>query len=258
MLGDERHAGLGDAGLLGSDAAEALAEEALMVEPQLRDAADDRGGDDIGRIEPAAEPDLDDADIRRDAGEGEEGGGGGDLEEAGADAFGDVEHLGEQFGQRRIVDQGAGEADALVEADQVRAGVDMRLEAGGLGGGADERASRSLAVGAGDMDHRWQLQLGMAESVHEDRDPLQAEDIGAGRQRGEPLQLALTAGSSERAKSGIAISSLSLSDGEGGPCGAWWRDLADAEYPSTSLRLVPLPTNRGEEMGHAASLLGWR
>ena len=57
--------------------------------------------------------------------EGEEGGGGGRLEEAELHVAGGVERLGEQGRERVVVDQPAGEADALVEADQMRAGIDM-------------------------------------------------------------------------------------------------------------------------------------
>ena len=47
---------------------------------------DQRVLDDVGRIEPAAEPDLEDAGVGRRAREGEEGGGGRDFEEARLDA----------------------------------------------------------------------------------------------------------------------------------------------------------------------------
>ena len=88
--------GLGDAGLLGGDLREARAEELLMVEAERGDAADQRPLDDVGRVEPAAEPDLDDAGVGGRSRESEEGGGGGHLEEAGVDAVAGVEHLAEQ------------------------------------------------------------------------------------------------------------------------------------------------------------------
>ena len=76
-----------------------------MIEAELGDAADERRGDDVGRVEPAAEADLDDAGVGRCAREGEEGGGGGRLEEADLHAVGGVERLGEQGGERLVVDQ---------------------------------------------------------------------------------------------------------------------------------------------------------
>ena len=66
-------------------------------------------------------------------------------------------------GQRVVGDQLAGDADALVEADQMRRGVDVDALARRLGDGAQEGAGAALAVGAGDVDHRRQAALGMAE-----------------------------------------------------------------------------------------------
>ena len=68
---------------------------------ELGDAADQRALDDVGRVEPAAEADLDDAGVGGRAGEGEEGGGGGRLEEADLHAVRGVERLGEQGGEQR-------------------------------------------------------------------------------------------------------------------------------------------------------------
>ena len=65
--------------------------------------------------------------------------------------------------QPLLGDQLAGEPDALVEAHQVRRGVDVHPVAGGLEPGADHRHRRALAVGAGDVDHRRQRALGVAE-----------------------------------------------------------------------------------------------
>ncbi len=72
-------------------------------------------------------------------------------------------HLGERVEQRRVGDELAGEPDALVEAHQMRRGVDVHAPAGRLADRAQEGAGAALAVGAGDMDHRRQAPLGMAE-----------------------------------------------------------------------------------------------
>ena len=102
-----------------------LAEELLVVDPELGDAADGRRGDDVGRVEPSAEADLDDAGVGRDARESEEGGGGGRLEEADLHPAGGVERLLEQGGEQASSISVPGEPDALVEADEVGAGVDV-------------------------------------------------------------------------------------------------------------------------------------
>jgi hypothetical protein len=130
--GDERHAGFRDAGLLRRDLLQRVAEERLVIEAEAGDAADQRSVDDVGRVEASAEPDLDHAGIGGRAREREEGGGRGRLEEAGADVLASVEHLGQQGCERGVVDQPAGDADALVEADQVRAGIDMDAVSGRL------------------------------------------------------------------------------------------------------------------------------
>ena len=90
--------------------------------PSAGDPADQRALDDVGRVEPAAEPDFDDAGVGGRAREGEEGGGGGRPRRSWLDAVAGVEHFGEQGGEQLILDQPAGDADALVEADEVRAG----------------------------------------------------------------------------------------------------------------------------------------
>ena len=55
------------------------------------------------------------------------------------------------------------EPEALVEAHQMRRGVDVHALAGRFQDRAHEGDGRALAVGAGDMDHRRQFALGMAE-----------------------------------------------------------------------------------------------
>ena len=138
-----------------------------MVHAELGDAARDRRGDDVGRVEPAAQPDLDDAGVGGRAREGEEGGGRGRLEEAELHAVGGLERFAENRGQHGVPDQLSGEADALVEADQVRARIDMGLEPRRLDRGAQEGAGRALAVGPGDVEDGRQRPLRIAEPVEQ-------------------------------------------------------------------------------------------
>jgi hypothetical protein len=55
---DHGDAALDDARLLGGDLGERVAEELLMVHVDRRDDREARGVDDVGRVEPPAEPDL--------------------------------------------------------------------------------------------------------------------------------------------------------------------------------------------------------
>ena len=61
----------------------------------------------------------------------------------------------------------AGDADALVEAHQMRRGIDVHALPRRLGHRAQEGTGAALAVGAGDMDHRWQPTLRMIELLQQ-------------------------------------------------------------------------------------------
>ena len=78
---DAGHAALEDAGLLRGDAGEVVAEEILVVVADRRDHRGERRVDDVGGVEAAAEPDLEQRDIGGMLGEEEEGDRRGDLEE---------------------------------------------------------------------------------------------------------------------------------------------------------------------------------
>ena len=102
-----------------------LAEELLMVEGDGRDDRDERPADDVGGIEPAAESGLEQQDVGRSPREREEGGGRGDLEEGDRIAPVDAFAFLQQPRQDALVDGLSGELDPLVEADEVRRGVDV-------------------------------------------------------------------------------------------------------------------------------------
>ena len=167
-----------------------MSEELLVVDAEAA-MPDARAVDDVGRVEPAAEADLDDARVGGRAREGEEGGRGGDLEEAGLDAVARVEDLGEQGGEDARRRSAAGEADALVEADEMRAGKGVDPVARRLDRGAQEGAGRALAVGAGDMEDRRQPILRPAEPVEQGGDPLEPEPVAARRKERQPVELGL-------------------------------------------------------------------
>ena len=81
-LRDERHAPLGDRRFLSGNVRQTVTEELLMVERKVGDAGDERMLDDVGRVEPAAETDLEDAGVGGRSRERHERRGGRDLEEA--------------------------------------------------------------------------------------------------------------------------------------------------------------------------------
>ena len=172
-LGHQRHPGAGDTGLLESDPAEGFGrhavfgreQESFVVDPQRGYSAHCLALKHIGRIEPASQSDLDHAGVGRMAGEGEEGGGGGDLEEAGRKVLARVEHLAQQRGEFGVAHQFSGNANPFVIAHQMRLGrgvdgVALRLE-----NRAQIGASRALAVGPGDVEHRGQAVLRVVEPL---------------------------------------------------------------------------------------------
>ena len=103
----------------------------------------------------------------------------------------DARARGEKLAQEGIVDEGAGEADALVEADEMGRGVDMRAVAGRLGDGAQIGHGRALAVGPRDMDDRRQAVLRIAEIGEQPLDAVEREVDRLGVERGQAVENAL-------------------------------------------------------------------
>ncbi len=142
------------------------------------DGGDRRGHrpfDHVGGVEPAAQAGFQHQHIRRAAAEQQQGGGGGDLEDGdGRAGIGGLRLL-QRRRQRGIADQAAGEADAFVEAHQMRRGIDMRPPPRGFRDGAQKGAGAALAIGAGDMDDRRQAAFRVAERREAMLQPAEAE-----------------------------------------------------------------------------------
>src|SRR3546814_447671 len=133
---------LGDPGLLRRDLLYRVAEKRLMVDAQLGYPACGGRGNDVGRVQPPAQAHLDDAGIGGRAGKRQKCGRGRRFEKADLVVAVRVEHLGEQRGERLVLDQASGKSDTLVEPDKVRAGIDMDLVARRLQTGAQIGAGR--------------------------------------------------------------------------------------------------------------------
>ena len=150
-----------------------------MVVADRRDGRE-RGIDHVGGVVAPAHADLEHGEVGRHAREGEEGRHRRDLEEGdrllAVGLFGLRQHVLEHV----VADQLAGDADALVEAHQMRRGVDMDAIACRLGHGAQIGDQRALAVGAGDMHHRRQLQMRRADVRQQPFDPpkLEVDELG--------------------------------------------------------------------------------
>ena len=186
---DARHARLQDAGLLAGDLRQGFAEKGHVVDGDRRDRGQQRLVHEIGRVEPSAEARLEQQEIGGRLGEGEKGGGRGDLEQgdqlAAISGLGAGETIDEKIlGDRRRAMR-PGEHDPLMEIDEMRRGIDMHALAERFGDGAGEGEEGALAVGAGDMHDRRKLVLGVAESGEQ---PLDAPERQVDRLRVQLLQ----------------------------------------------------------------------
>ena len=182
---DRRYAGFQNPGLLAGDRSDGIAEECLVIERNRRDRGDRGAAHDISRVEPAAQPDFEQHDVGRRAGKGEKGRRGRDLEKGdrripvGALAF------FEKRDQRLLVDQMAGEADALVETDEMRRDVGVHAVARGFEAGPHRRHRRAFAFGAGDVHDRRKAVLRIA---HRREKPLDAAERQIDQLRMKPAE----------------------------------------------------------------------
>ena len=94
----------------------------------------------------------------------------------------------EEIDQPLLLDQPAGEADALVEADEMGRGVDMHRSARRLEDRPQIGQDRALAVGAGDMDRGRRLALGVAERGQQPLDATQRQVDDLGVKARQPFQ----------------------------------------------------------------------
>ena len=176
-LGPHHHAdaGLENSRLLAGDHLDGIAEELDMVPGDRRDHGEQRARQHVGRIQPAAKPVFDQGDVAGRLGEGEEGAGGGHLEEGdGMVAVGGLA-LFQQGDQGVVADRSAGGADALVEADEMGRGVGVDPVARGFEHGPKMGDDRTLAVGAGDMQRRRHPPFGIPQRRQQALDPSKRE-----------------------------------------------------------------------------------
>ena len=178
LRNDRRHTRAQDAGLLVGDLGECRAQLLGMIHRDRRDDRKRRPIDDVGRIEPTAEPHLEQKHIGRLLGKCEERRRRRDLE------LGDVvaavgrlrahQHVDELLLADRVrLAVGAGELDAFVEAHEMRGSIDMHACTRSLQHGLEVGRDRSLAVGAGDVHDRRQALVRIAELGEQALDPPQ-------------------------------------------------------------------------------------
>ncbi len=189
---DRRHAVFENAGLLGGDLDERVAQKFVVIERQSGDDADHRALDDIGGIEPATEADFKQERIGWMAREQQKSRRGLDLEHG--DRRGAILRLafGEDTLELGIADQPAAvllaEAEPLVQPYQIGRGVNVHAFAGRFEHRAHECDGRALAIGAGDMDDRRQPPFRMIELGQKALDAAERQVDAPGMQRQQPRQ----------------------------------------------------------------------
>ena len=175
---------LEDAGFLVGDLPDRMAEEVAVVEADIGDDGE-VGLQDIGAVEPAAEPRLDHGDVDVGIGEPLETETRGNFEERQAllDEIGfPLREEGEYIFLR---DHLPVDADALPEITEMRRGEKAGAEPRRPEGGSEHRRDRALAVGPRHMDAA-ETAFGMAERLAEGLHRLQP---GLVRPRLEPVPL---------------------------------------------------------------------
>jgi len=193
---DDRDARLDDSGLLGGDAREVVAEDLHVVHSDRRDRGRERLRNDVRRIEPPAEADLEHRHVDLLIEEVGERRGGRDLEvgegRIGVESFArgpgaalPVDAL-EELGERVVVDVDPADRDALVHLLEVRRRVRPDLQALRAEHRVEHAHDRALAVRAGDVDHRV-AEVRVPERAEERPQPRQPEAhprIGESRENG--------------------------------------------------------------------------
>ena len=141
-----------------------------------------------------------------------------------------------RFGQHLVLDQPAAarrrQPIAFVPVDQMRRGVDMDPVAGGLEQRPRKGGGRSLAVGAGDVDHRRQAILRIAEPIEQPRDAVQRKVETLRMQRHQALDFPVCGGGDHAWSSRVRLQAATLSS-HGRPARPpiAFRDRRGSRYP---------------------------
>lgn len=179
--------GFQDGHLLGGDGAPGTPEDRLVIEADRREHGD-LGVDDVGRVEPAAEPDLEHGDVDLALVEVAERHHRERLELRERDRRLTLDRRPHEARPAREVrgqDGVAADAHALGDADEVRARVEADAIAGGVQDRREEGGGRALAVGAG-HGHGEHVAVRVTEAREGGLDALEAELDAAPGEAREP------------------------------------------------------------------------
>ena len=186
------HGGFQNPGLLTGYCRDRVAKEGLVIERDWGNRGHSGAEDYVGRVEPPAEPGLEQDHIGGRAGKGEKGRRRCDFEIGDRrPAIGALAFL-EQRNQRFLIDQAPVEADAFMEADEMRLGECMHAMSARFEAGAQCGYRRSLAIGAGDVDDRRQPVLRITERRKQPLDAAERQIDQFRVQPAKPLEYPVT------------------------------------------------------------------
>jgi hypothetical protein len=174
---------LDDPRLFARDARQRVAKIPLVIHRHRGDDRQRRPRDHVGGVEPPAKPHLEQRVIRPRARHGEDRSTGGDLEIGNRHAA--IGSLAFIQNRRQVIlgNERARQPDTFVEARQMRRGIGVTGLSRRLDPCADHGQCAALAIGAGNMDHRRQPVLRIAQRVQQPPHAVerQVDDLGVQR-----------------------------------------------------------------------------
>ena len=172
---DARDPGLENPRLLAGNFTHGRAEERPVVERNRCDGAQQWPLNHVGCVQAAAEPGLQQGHIGGGAAEGKKRRRRGNLKERDRPAGVDQIAFLQQRRQRLLADLIASNDDSFAELNEMRRGIDVHPQALRFENRPKEGDQRTLAVGAGNMDHRRQISFGMAEIGEQPDDTIERQ-----------------------------------------------------------------------------------
>ena len=161
-----------------------------MIHADGGDHGRQRRLDHIGGVEPAAETDFQQHHIGRMLREQTKCRRGFDFENrdrrAGIGPLAMFQHPAQFIVADQRAAAAAAEPKAFVDPHQIGRGIGVDAQARGFQDRPQIGDGRALAVGAGDMNHRRQLALGMIQPLQQPMHPLEIEIDAFGMQGGQP------------------------------------------------------------------------
>ena len=193
-------AGFEDPGLFAGDGFDGVAQEVLVIQADLGNQRHGNGfwWQDVGRVQTPTQTGLQQHEVGRRLGEGEEGRGRRQLKEGSGHIAVGFLHARQHIEQSLVGNDLTVQLNPLGKAHEVRAGVDVDRLASGLQHGLEKSQRRALAVGACDVNHRRHPAFGPPEVFEQRVQPVERQVDQFGMKGEETIQGRLDPSSLER------------------------------------------------------------